>query len=125
MRIILFKVFTFHFHFDEPFAGTNRTGHYPCLRHIDICLRSDLLAPFIDRADCFLFTANAVRLQLHALTYNPANFLRTFILPTAIAHCSLANLPDRMITIGAKAVHRARSIILQLAEAAVPRHLWT
>ena len=29
------------------------------------------------RLSCMRFAANAVRLQLHALAYNPANFLRT------------------------------------------------
>lgn len=37
---------------------------------------------------------------------------------------SLTSLRDRMIKIGAKAVRHARSIILQLAEVAVPRDLW-
>jgi hypothetical protein len=33
------------------------------------------------RLSCTAFRANAVRLQLHALAYNPANFLRTLALP--------------------------------------------
>jgi hypothetical protein len=33
---------------------------------------------------CCSFTANAVRLQLHALAYNLANFLRTLALPDGI-----------------------------------------
>ncbi len=70
------------------------------------------------------FKANEVRLQLHALAYNLANFLRTLVLPAAIADWSLTSLRDRMIKIGAKAVRHARSITLQLAEVAVPRDLW-
>ena len=70
------------------------------------------------------FAANEVRIQLHALAYNLANFLRTLVLPDAIADWSLTSLRDRIIKIGAKAVRHARSIILQLAEVAVPRDLW-
>lgn len=76
------------------------------------------------RLSCKSFKANQVRLQLHALAYNMANFLRTLVLPTSIADWSLTSLRDRMIKIGAKAVRHARSIILQLAEVAVPRDLW-
>jgi hypothetical protein len=76
------------------------------------------------RLSCKSFAANEVRLQLHALAYNMANFLRTLVLPTTIANWSLTSLRDRMIKIGAKAVRHARSVILQLAEVAVPRELW-
>ena len=76
------------------------------------------------RLSCKSFKANEVRLQLHALAYNLGNFLRTLVLPTAIADWSLTSLRDRMIKIGAKAVRHARSTILQLAEIAVPRDLW-
>ncbi|MGB5214946.1 MAG: IS1380 family transposase [Anderseniella sp.] len=76
------------------------------------------------RLSCKSFKANAVRLQLHALAYNLANFLRTLALPKAIADWSLTSLRDRMIKVGAKAIRHARSIILQLAEVAVPSNLW-
>ena len=76
------------------------------------------------RLSCKSFAANEVRLQLHALAYNLGNFLCTLDLPTAIADWSRTSLRDRMIKIGAKAVRHARSIILQLAEVAVPRKLW-
>lgn len=76
------------------------------------------------RLSCRSFKANEVRLQLHALAYNLANFLRTLVLPSTIADWSLTSLRDRMIKIGAKAIRHARSIILQLAEVAVPRELW-
>ena len=76
------------------------------------------------RLSCKSFKANAVRLQLHALAYNLANFLRTLALPKAIADWSLTSLRDRMIKIGAKAIRHARSINLQLAEVAVPCDLW-
>lgn len=76
------------------------------------------------RLSCQSFADNEVRLQLHALAYNLANFLRTLILPASIADWSLTSLRERLIKIGAKAVRHARSIVLQLAEVAVPRDLW-
>ncbi len=76
------------------------------------------------RLSCQTFKSNAVRLQLHALAYNLANFLRTLVLPNAISDWSLTSLRDRLIKIGAKAIRHARSIILQLAEVAVARDLW-
>lgn len=76
------------------------------------------------RLSCKSFKANEVRLQLHALAYNLANFLRTLVLPNSIADWSLTSLRDRMIKIGAKAIRHARSITLQLAEVVVPRNLW-
>ena len=77
------------------------------------------------RLSCKSFAANEVRLQLHALAYNLANFLRTLVLPAAIADWSLTSLRERMIKIGTKAISHARSIILQLADVAVPRSLWS
>ena len=37
-------------------------------------------------------SANAVRLQLHALAYNLGNFLRTLATPEPIKDCSLTTL---------------------------------
>lgn len=48
------------------------------------------------------FAANAVRLQLHALDYNLANFLRTLALPDEVKHLSLTTLRDRLVKIGAR-----------------------
>jgi len=77
------------------------------------------------RLSCKNFKANEVRLQLHALAYNLANFARTLVLPNPIADWSLTSMRERLIKIGAKAIRHARSIILQLAEVAVPCELWT
>src|SRR5271155_556354 len=44
------------------------------------------------RLSCHRFAANAVRLQLHALAYNLANFLRTLALPEAARHWSMTTL---------------------------------
>ena len=52
------------------------------------------------RLSCQSFKANQVRLQLHALACNMANFLRTLVLPASIADRSLTSLRDRMIRVG-------------------------
>ena len=70
------------------------------------------------------FAANAVRLQLHALAYNLANFLRTLALPKAVKYWSLTTLRDRLVKIGAKIVRHGRSIAFQMAEIMEPRALF-
>ena len=76
------------------------------------------------RLSCHRFAANAVRLQLHALAYNLANFLRTLALPEAVSHWSMTTLRDRLVKIGAKIVRHGRSIMFQMAEVMVPRSLF-
>ena len=76
------------------------------------------------RLSCMRFTANAVRLQLHALAYNLANFLRTLALPEEVKHWSPTTLRDRLVKIRAKIVRHGRSIAFQMAEVMVPRALF-
>ncbi len=76
------------------------------------------------RLSCSRFAANVVRLQLHALAYNLANFLRTLALPEEVKHWSLTTLRDRLVKIGAKMVRHGRSIVFQMAEVMVPRILF-
>ena len=45
------------------------------------------------RLSCCSFAANAVRLQLHALAYNLANFIRTLALQEAINQAVVADQP--------------------------------
>ena len=73
---------------------------------------------------CRSFTANAVRLQLHALAYNLGNFLRTLATPESIKDWSLTSLKEKLIKIGAKVVSHGRYVAFQMAEVAVPRHLF-
>ena len=68
---------------------------------------------------------NAVRLQLHALAYNLANFLRTLTLPQEVQHWSLTSIRDKLVKIGAKLVTHARYAVFQMAEVAVPRDLFS
>jgi hypothetical protein len=73
------------------------------------------------RLSCMRFTANAVRLQLHALAYILANVLRTLVTPDDIETWSLTSLRERLVKTGARLVRHARYAIFQLAEAALPR----
>jgi hypothetical protein len=70
------------------------------------------------RLSCRRFRANKMRLQLYALTYNLAIFLRCIDLPEAMADCSLTSLQLKQIKIGARVVRHARAITFQLAEVA-------
>ena len=76
------------------------------------------------RLSCRKFADNAVRLQLHALTYNLGNFLRTLALPDAVEHWSLTTLRDRLIKIGGKIVRHGRYATFQMPEVAIPRDLF-
>ena len=52
------------------------------------------------RLSCRAFAANAVRLQLHALAYNLANFLRTLAAPEPIKDWSQTSLKEKLIKTG-------------------------
>jgi hypothetical protein len=56
---------------------------------------------------CCSFAANAVRLQLHALAYNLANFMRTLALPEAVNQWSLTSLREKLVKIGAEVARGA------------------
>ena len=76
------------------------------------------------RLSCTTFRANSVRLQLHALAYNLANFLRTLALPGEIERWSLTTLREKVVKIGAKVIAHGRYLVFQMAEVAVPRALF-
>jgi hypothetical protein len=76
------------------------------------------------RLSCRRFRNNEVRLQLRALAYNLANFMRTLALPEEVEHWSLTTLREQLVKIGAKVVRHGRYVTLQLAEVAVPRSLF-
>jgi Transposase DDE domain group 1 len=69
-------------------------------------------------------SANAVRLQLHALAYNLANFLRTWATPEPTKDWSLTSLKEKLIKIGAKVVSHGRYVAFQMAEVAIPKILF-
>jgi Transposase DDE domain group 1 len=76
------------------------------------------------RLSCRTFRDNAVRLQLFALAYNLANFLRSLALPRDVAQWSLTTLREKLVKIGARIVRHGRYLVFQLAEVAVPRALF-
>ena len=76
------------------------------------------------RLSCRAFRDNAVRLQLFALAYNLANFLRSLVLPDQVAQWSLTTLREKLVKIGARIVRHGRYVVFQLAEVAVPRALF-
>jgi hypothetical protein len=76
------------------------------------------------RLSCRTFAANAVRLQLHALAYNLANFMRTLAMPKTAEPWSLTSLRERLIKIGAKVTSHGRYVTFQMAEIAVPRQMF-
>jgi hypothetical protein len=76
------------------------------------------------RLSCRTMKANAVRLQLHALAYNLANFLRTLALPDEMEGWSLTTVREKVVKIGAKVITHARYAVFQMAEVAVPRDLF-
>ena len=75
------------------------------------------------KLSCRRFKGNAVRLQLFALAYNLANFLRQLVLPKPIQGWTLTTLREKLVKIGAKVVSHAKYLVFQLAEVAVPRQL--
>jgi len=76
------------------------------------------------RLSCHRFDANQVRLQLFALAYNLANFVRRLALPRSIQRWSLTTLREKLVKIGAKVVRHYGYVKLQMAEVAVPRRLF-
>ena len=73
---------------------------------------------------CLAFLHNAVRLQLHALAYNLANFLRTLALPADVEHWSLTTLREKLVKTGARIVRHGRYVVFQLAEWRCPEPLF-
>ncbi len=76
------------------------------------------------RLSCQKFHNNAVRLQLHTLAYNLANFMRPLALPKEVERWSLTTLREKLVKIGAKVVRHGRYVTFQLAEVAVSRELF-
>jgi len=69
-------------------------------------------------------TANAARVQLHALAYNLGSFLRTLATPEPIKGWTQTTLKKKLIEIGAKVVNHARYVAFQMAEVAIPKTLF-
>ena len=62
--------------------------------------------------------------MLFILAYNLGNFLRRLCLPKAVKHWSLRSFQVKFIKIGGRLVRHARSLVVQLAEVAVPKEVF-
>ena len=76
------------------------------------------------KLSCRTFKDNQTRLQLFALAYNLANFLRRLALPRDVKHWSLTTLREKLVKIGAKVTRHSKYVTFQLAEVAVTRRLF-
>ena len=76
------------------------------------------------KLSCRTFKDNQTRLQLFALAYNLANFLRRLALPRDVKHWSLTTLREKLVKIGAKVTRHSEYVTFQLAEVAVTRNLF-
>jgi hypothetical protein len=76
------------------------------------------------RLSCRKFRDNAFQLELHALDYNLATFMRALALPRELEHWSLTTLREMLVKIGAKVLSHGQYVSFQLAEFAVPRSLF-
>jgi hypothetical protein len=76
------------------------------------------------KLSCRTFKDNQVRLQLFALTYNLANFLRRLAVPKSVSHWTLTTLGEKVSKIGGKVARHSKYVAFQLAEVAVPRELF-
>jgi hypothetical protein len=106
------------------YASKNVVGFYNKCGTAEQWIKEGKAAIKWTRLSCRSFNANAVRLQLHALAYNLGNFLRTLATTEPIAEWSLTTLREKLIKIGAKVVSHGRYVAFQMAEVAIPRHLF-
>src|SRR5436853_312397 len=58
------------------------------------------------------------------VAYNLGNFLRSLATPEPIKDWSLTSLKEKLIKIGAKVVSHGRYVAFQMAEVAIPRHMF-
>ena len=62
------------------------------------------------KLSCRTFKDNQTRLQLFALAYNLANFLRRLALPKSIRQWSLTTLREKLVKIGAKVTRHSKYV---------------
>jgi hypothetical protein len=65
-----------------------------------------------------------VGLELHALAYNLGNFHRALATPEPIKDWTQTALKEKLVKIGARVVTHARYVAFQMAQVAIPRHLF-
>ncbi len=62
------------------------------------------------KLSCCTFKDNQTRLQLFALAYTLANFLRRLALPRDVKHWSLTTIQEKLVKIGAKVTRHAKYV---------------
>jgi hypothetical protein len=88
------------------------------------CIREGKNGVKWTKMSCRRLKDNETRLQLFALAYNLANFLRHLVLPKPIQGWTLTTLREKLIKIGSKEVRHSKHVLFPLAEVAVPRKLF-
>src|SRR3546814_15946802 len=73
---------------------------------------------------CRRFRHHAVRLQLHALAYNLANFTRSLAWPKEAEHWSLTTLRETLVMIGSEVIAHGHYVTFQTADVAVRLYLF-
>jgi hypothetical protein len=106
-------------------AAENVIGFYNKRGKCEQWLKEDKGAIKRTRLSCHSFAANVVRLQLHALTDNLGNFLRTLATLETLKDWSMTSVREQLIKISAKVVGHARYVVFQIAEVAIPLNLFT
>ncbi len=76
------------------------------------------------KLSCRTFKDNQTPLQLFALAYNLANFLRRLAVPKSVSQWTLTTLREKLIKLGAKVTRHSKYVTFQLAEVAVTRDLF-
>jgi hypothetical protein len=76
------------------------------------------------KLSCRTSKDNQTRLLLFALAHNLANFLWRLGVPKSVSNWSLTTLREKLVKIGAKVTRHSKYVFFQLAEVAVPRHLF-
>jgi Transposase DDE domain group 1 len=75
------------------------------------CRHRGRSSPLAVAHSCHAFRYNAVRLQLHALACNLAQFLRSLALPKEVEQWSLTTLREKLVKIGAHIVRHGRYLV--------------
>jgi hypothetical protein len=96
-----------------------RRGVLQSARHAEQWIKEGKTTIKWTRLSCRRFRHNAVRLQLHALAYNLANFMRTLALPKDVEHWSLTTIREKLVKIGAEVVAHGCDVTFQMVEVAV------
>jgi hypothetical protein len=112
---------------NSVFEGRRRSHRRTCKSRLHTLLESLHKASNAvnwTKLSCQTFKDNQTRLQIFALAYNLANFLRRLALPRDVKHWSLTTLREKLVKIGAKVTQHSKYVTFQLAEVAVTRNLF-